>query len=101
MNELWILDEDGEPQSVQDVHVWARWFNTANRRVAETTIGRRLVSTVFLGIDHSFGEGPPLLFETMVFGAPSYNDQVCERYSTKADALAGHAQICKQTRGVR
>ena len=27
------------------------------------------ISTVFLGIDHNFNlEGPPLLFETMIFG---------------------------------
>jgi hypothetical protein len=27
------------------------------------------ISTVFLGLDHRhFGDGPPLLFETMVFG---------------------------------
>lgn len=27
-----------------------------------------LVSTVFLGINHNFGQGKPILFETMIFG---------------------------------
>lgn len=60
------------------------------------------VSTIFLGIDHSFDSaGPPLLFETMVFGykAPSKlgnpkgidgNDRYSNRYSTEEEALAGH-----------
>lgn len=26
------------------------------------------VSTVFLAIDHAFGDGPPVLYETMIFG---------------------------------
>ena len=40
-----------------------------NRTVAKSTIGNYLVSTVFLGLDHQFhAHGPPLLFETMVFG---------------------------------
>jgi hypothetical protein len=42
---------------------WARWFGTAERHVAEETVGPYWVSTVFLGLDHRFGdEGPPLLF---------------------------------------
>ncbi len=46
------------------------------------------ISTVFLAIDHSFGDGPPLLFETMVFGGEL--DQSQERYSTWDEAEAGH-----------
>ncbi len=37
-----------------------------NKRVARTEVGKT-VSTAWLGIDHSGGEGPPLIFETMVF----------------------------------
>ncbi len=38
-------------------------------RVDETIIGQARVSTVFIGLDHRFsGEGPPVLFETMIFG---------------------------------
>lgn len=46
------------------------------------------VSTVFLGLDHNWGGGPPLLFETMIFtdGEGGY----CRRYSAWEEAEAGH-----------
>ena len=53
-----------------DLMEWAMWLEQdggRNRRVAETTVGPLWVSTVFLGLDHNFGEGDPLLFETMIF----------------------------------
>lgn len=46
------------------------------------------VSTVFLGIDHGFGFGPPVLFETMVFGNSNILEQ--RRASTLAEAIAWH-----------
>ena len=75
---------------------WARWMETADRRVAEdyltTTVdGEKIsirISTVFLGLDHSFGNGDPLLFETMIFGGPNGGEQA--RYHTWAEAEDGH-----------
>jgi len=32
-----------------------------------TRVGPYFVSTIFLGLDHQWGNGPPILFETMVF----------------------------------
>jgi len=49
------------------------------------------ISTVFLGIDHNFGDGPPLLFETMVFGGKL--DQEQDRYSTYDEAITGHDKM--------
>ena len=43
------------------------WLQTADTRVAETHVGDYWISTVFLGLDHSFHHGPPVLFETMIF----------------------------------
>jgi hypothetical protein len=57
-------------------------------RVADDTLGAVRVSTVFLGLDHRWGDGPPLLFETMVFGGPLNGNQ--ERYSTWDAAAEGH-----------
>jgi hypothetical protein len=51
----------------EELMEWAEWFETADRRVFETFVGAYRVSTVFLGLDHSFGHGPPVLFETMIF----------------------------------
>lgn len=51
-----------------DLMEWARWFETADRKVAHDRIGDAEVSTFFLGLDYSFGACSPLLFETMVVG---------------------------------
>lgn len=48
------------------------------------------VSTVFLGLDHNFGGGPPLIFETMIFPSNNSSETGCWRYSTEAEALEGH-----------
>lgn len=85
---------DGSPL-VGGVLVWARLLEDENmRRVAFTKLPSGAeVSTVWLGLDHSFGIGPPLIFETMVFGLPD-GEEVQERYSTEVEALAGHEAMC-------
>lgn len=86
---------DGNPVAEPDITKWAAWMeNPDSRKIAKTECGEVLVSTVFLGTDHSFGVGgtspAPILYETMVFGLKSEED-FQERYTTKADALLGHA----------
>jgi hypothetical protein len=78
----------GAPMS--DVE-WALAFgDTAGRRVGYDTVGDVIVSTVWLGIDHSFGDAEtPVIFETMVFGGPLH--EVFDRYATLEGARAGHA----------
>ncbi len=49
------------------------------------------VSTVRLPFDHSWGDGPPQLFETMVFGGA--HDEWQERYATAEVAQAGHRRV--------
>jgi hypothetical protein len=58
---------------------WARWFeNPTSRIVDTTTIGKVRVSTIFLGLDHNFyDDGPPILWETMIFGGE--HDQYQDR----------------------
>jgi hypothetical protein len=72
-----------------DLMTWARWFETADTRVAKDTINKVDISTVFLGLDHRFGEGDPLLFETMIFRDGEGDE--CWRYSTWEQAETGHA----------
>lgn len=91
-NGQYILDADGEPQRCEDLLTWGRWMQTADRHVAKTTFGDVTVSTVFLGLDHSFDSGPPLLWESMVFGGPLNGEQ--DRYATRAEADAGHTALC-------
>jgi hypothetical protein len=77
------------PVPVKGLFEWGEWMQTADRRVAHDDIDGVSVSTVFLGLDHGFGHGAPKLFETMVFGL---DDDYQERYSTWAEAEAGHAR---------
>lgn len=64
------------------------------RRVAHTAIttanGRIEVSTIFLVLDHGWNGSVPILWETMVFGGPDDMEQ--RRYSSRAAAVAGHAE---------
>jgi hypothetical protein len=60
--------------------------------VAKTNIGDVYVSTIFVGIDYRIADkGPPILFETMIFGG--VNDRHIERYCTWDEAEAGHNRI--------
>jgi len=78
-----------------DLMTWATWFETADRAVAKTQVGDFRVSTVFLGIDHNFGDGPPLIFETMVFDRDG-GDVWMERWSTWAQAELGHMEAVER-----
>lgn len=59
-----------------------------------------VVSTVWLGLNHNWGDGPPLIFETMVFSRVGgwSDDLYIERYSTIRQARDGHNRIVKKYR---
>lgn len=89
------------PVPEPDLLTWARWLeNSENRIVDKTQLSDDTsVSTVFLGIDHSFGwgdGGKPILFETMVFRNGEGGD--CERYSTWSQAVKGHKEMVEKVR---
>ncbi len=88
----YILD-GRTPVECNSILEWGKWFEEADRHVAKTVKNDIQISTVFLGIDHSFGGGLPLLFETMIFGGE--HDEYQQRYSTWEDAENGHAEACK------
>ena len=97
MTSKYIL-EGKTPKLVEDVIEWGSWFETADRNVASDTLKSGVrVSTVFLGLDHNFGNGEPVLFETMIFGGK--HDQYQERYSTWEEAEAGHKQALSKAEG--
>lgn len=89
----YVLDENRQPVPA-DVDSWAK----RRKRVALTELsGGIRVSTVFLGLDHSFSdEGPPILFETLVFEGPLDGHML--RYATWAAAKIGHARIVDEVR---
>lgn len=81
-----------------DLIKWAEWFEKADRHVANTEIGNVRVSTVFLGLDHSFGGKIPLLFETMIFGGK--HDSYQERCATWEEAEIEHTKAVNLIKGV-
>lgn len=87
---IYILDGH-TPVPASDLLTWSAWFEKAERHVAKTNIGDVFVSTVFLGLDHNWDQGPSILFETMVFQGPLDGEQ--ERYVTWEEAEAGHAAM--------
>ena len=91
MSDKFILD--GKTPVPADLMTWAAWFEKADRHVAKEERDGVRVSTVFLGLDHSFGQGPPLLFETMIFGGE--HDEYQERCSTWDEAEEMHKQACE------
>lgn len=109
----YILNDKGEVEGVKDVLVWGEWMETHTRSLKVTTVGDYFVSTVFLGLDYSFGESKkPVLFETMVFTVAKKRelifgkemefhdslDKLTERYYTKEEALKDHDRIVEEVR---
>lgn len=94
MSKFYILDGK-TPVQVAGVQEWATNYEE-NNSVARDTFGKVLVSTVFLGLDHSWDGGKPLLFETMIFGGK--HDQYQTRCSTWDEAIIQHEEACKLVR---
>ena len=72
-------------------------------RIGSDYVGGLWISTTWLGLDHQFGNGPPLIFETMVFPAENgkvtdWGEVFCDRYSTREQALAGHQRVVEALR---
>lgn len=99
MTDKYILDEQGNVRPEPDLLAWARWLGTGNRIVKQENVGAARVSTVFLGLDHSFcDDGPPILWETMVFGGE--HDMEMDRCSgTREQAEAMHERMVAKIRG--
>jgi hypothetical protein len=101
----YVLDDDMNPVPAPFVE-WAVMYdgkNRGERQIRIDLIGDWFISTVFLGLDHGYGdpddpEYRPVLFETMIFWQGEegkcphpelHNDQ--DRYTSTQDAILGHA----------
>jgi hypothetical protein len=99
MSDKYIMKDDGTIVPEPDTLKWAQWFESNRRHVLDDYLpdGVR-VSTVFLGLDHNFGFGGlPILFETMIFGGE--HDSYQDRYSTREEAVIGHAKALALAKG--
>jgi hypothetical protein len=99
---MYRLDVDGNPVEEPDTLAWGRWFGTADRSLAYDRVGAVEVSTVFLGLDHNYSGGPPLLWETMTFAVDETSElhNLQDRYTTRESALAGHKAMVARVRGL-
>lgn len=94
MKSDWYILKDKHPVPV-DMLQAAKWLSEINnKRIAFTEIRGIQISTVFLGLDHSFMSDIPVLFETMVFGGTLDNEG--ERYYTYQEAEEGHKRMCER-----
>lgn len=91
--------EGKTPVPCNDLMKWALWFEHANRVVRGTIINGYQISTVFLGLDYSFGFSEPKLFETLIF-APYECDLHLyrERCATWQQAERMHERVCNKIR---
>ena len=78
-----LFDDNGKIME-DNLLRWSEFFAIGNRRIGLD--GN--ISTVFLGIDHSFLQDEPILFETAIEENGKWN--VVERYETYEQALLGH-----------
>lgn len=93
---------------------WAKLMEDVTYRVVSQTALENgiIVSTVWLGIDHSFQFPPitPIIFETMVFSAEKHKSELfgrefredldCVRYATETEALIGHNKMVQKWKGI-
>jgi len=90
-------DRKGQP-----IATWERWVELRTdrdyRRVGVDSVilpngGLAWVSTVWLGLDHNWTGGQPIIFETMVFADGEDCDQYQARYHTEQQAADGHRLV--------
>lgn len=100
-----FYDRQGQPLTIEQ---YMKLISVPQRqreklkRVAETHLSDRgrdgpWVSTVWLGHNHRYGDGPPLIFESMVFGL---GEELMDRYATEAEALAGHERVVAEAKKI-
>lgn len=102
MSLLYILDKDGKPKK-SDIKEWSKWWanSEANSEDRHIVMLDKLpsgeISTIFLSVDSSTSRtGPPILWETMVFGGKLDGEQ--RRYTSEAAAILGHKELVNRVR---
>ena len=93
----WVLTMTGKPRKAKSFREVRSCLQ--NNPIVRDVIGRVTVSTTFLSHDHSSDGGPPVLWETIVFG--NLCDVVGEldserRYSSEEAAIHGHNELVSQ-----
>ena len=99
LDRKYILNENGNPVVEPDLMKWGQWLqNNKERIVKQENIGPYFVSTVFLGLDHNWSNGPPILWETLVFGKGPLKDEMTRCGGTREQAEAMHEAMVKRVK---
>jgi hypothetical protein len=97
VSDFYLLDKDHKLVKIEGENacfVWAEQFEKTERVIVQEHVRGCFVSTVFLGLDHSFGGGRPQVFETMIFHG------ICDQYQKRScsyvEALHEHNLAIKE-----
>jgi hypothetical protein len=87
--------ETGEIIPATDLIEWAIWLQQTDNHVGYDEVSGFIVSTVFMGINHTWGRRRPHWFETMVCRQMDNKRMLGRlidqwRYATLEEARAGH-----------
>jgi hypothetical protein len=87
--------ETGELTPATDLIEWAITFERVDKHVGYDEVSGFIVSTVFMGINHTWGHGRPHWFETIVFRQMDNKRMLGRlidqwRYATLEEARSGH-----------
>jgi len=88
-----------KPIPCDDPLKWGKWFEQRHiRKVRTTYLGPVRISTVFMGLDHGWN-GIPMLFETMIFDLPDFDEDYQTRCTTHRQALTMHKNAIMFAKG--
>ena len=93
---MWYMETDDGVYEEIDLEDYAEYIKE-HKVIQQDKVGHLFISTVWLGLDHGYGDEEPQIYETMIFDnneeSPSYPDQYQVRYSRWKSALKNHRRI--------
>lgn len=102
---MWYMETDDGVYEEMDYAKMGE-YQREHRIIQQDKVGTFFISTVWLGLDHGYGEGEPHIYETMIFDEseegpsyPDWPDMYQERYSRWKSALKNHRRVLKVVQG--
>lgn len=77
---------------------WAELFDDWSYKIVDQDVlGPYWVSTVWMGLNHQYLDGPPLIFESAVFRSGGTHCQLeCIRHTTEVSARSVHKELVEK-----
>ena len=99
---MYILNEFNVAVPCENTLEWAEWMGLHHFdwHLVDTIAGLRL-STVFMGLDHSFDDGDPVLWETMLFNDDEDGEDIGQwRFTSAPDAEEFHDKKVQELKNI-